>query len=270
MLASRTRRPAVAGYFYPSDADALRARLTLLSGSREPRAQTAVLLPHGALERSGAVVAQALRCTEIPRRCVIVGASHNGRGPFWSLLRHANYSTPLGEVPLDEELADALIEQSAALEVDDEAHDGEYAIEALLPWLQAFGPADLAIVPIVARASADDGLPVGEALARAIRRAGEPVLLVASSDLSHYLPHSLATRDDARLIGQIESLDVAEFCREMAQRGASVCGAAAIVAMMVASRELGARRGGLVRYATSVDTGGDPESAIGYAGIVVN
>ena len=141
-----------------------------------------------------------------------------------------------------------------------------------LPWLQRLGPPGLTVAPIVTRVGPDEAIAesVGEALAGVVRRAGEPVLLVASSDFSHHAPEARAAREDTQLIETIEALDVAAFCRGVTDLRASVCGAGAIAAVMAAARRLGAARGTLIQYGTSAQTGGDPDSATGYAGIVVN
>ena len=106
-------------------------------------------------------------------------------------------------------------------------------------------------------------------LAQVIRRQEEPVLLIASSDLSHYEPRARVAQQDRHVIEAICALDEERLAREASQGALRMCGDGAVACVLTAARALGASRGTLIRYGTSADAGGDPDSAIGYAGIII-
>jgi AmmeMemoRadiSam system protein B len=189
----------------------------------------------------------------------------------WSLLLSGAYQTPLGEVPIDERLASALQARCPFLTTDPFAQRGEHAVEVLLPFLQRRGPADLSIVPIIANAGdPSEFAHLANVLADIIRRENEPVLLIASSDLSHAEPQDRVAASDRLLMDAIQSLDGARLLRIVHERSVRMCGAAVVACILEATRALGATQARLVRYSTSAEAGGDPASATGYAGFVIS
>ena len=268
----RLRRSAVAGYFYPQEPEELRAclgRLIEPAATRTPA--RAALLPHAAVRFAGPVTGATVSQLEIPSTCVLLGANHTAQGERWSLMAAGAYQTPLGEVPIAETLAGQLLDACPRLSPDTAAHRGEHAIEVPLVFLQWLRPFDLTIVPIVVGGCEPaECAEVGEALGRVLNGHDERVLVIASSDLSHYEARELAIQKDARLIEAMLAADSPRFLREIRQLDASVCGEGAIACMLAALGGLGASRGRLARYGTSADAGGDPSSAVGYAGIIFN
>ena len=168
------------------------------------------------------------------------------------------------------------------LEPDAWAQRGEHAIEVVIPFLQRLGPPDLAIAPIVMGAAADPDeiAALATAIAQVVRLHEEPVLLIASSDLSHYEPLAVGIRQDRELIAAISRLDgraLIDRVREeglpaeaSAQAGIRMCGASAVACVLEAARALGSREASLAAYGTSAEAGGDPSSVIGYAGMVID
>lgn len=268
----RSRRPAVAGYFYP-DAPAELAEVVdalFMDTAADPVAARALIVPHGGLAHSGRVAAAAIGAVRVPRRCIILGPSHTGSWMPWSLMVNGAYRTPLGDVPIDELAAQALRGRCSFLEADAWAQPGEHAIEAVLPLLQRRAPADLAIVPIIMGPA--DGVQLeqlAEALAQVVRMQEEPVLLIASTDLSHYETKQRGAEQDAAILGAIRTLDGAAVLQRVREQGAVMCGDGATACVLDAARALGAGRSRLVRYSTSARTGGDPNSCTGYAGMVI-
>jgi AmmeMemoRadiSam system protein B len=270
---NRLRRPAVAGYFYPQEEAELRACLgRLIEPAATRTAARAALLPHAALRFAGSVTGATVSQIEIPSVCVLLGANHTAQGARWSVMADGAYQTPLGVVPVAETLAGRLLEACPQLRPDAAAHRGEHAIEVPLVFLQWLRSADLTIVPIVvAGCEPAECEEVGQAIGRALAAGqDERVLVIASSDLSHYEARELAIQKDARLIEAMLSADAARFLREARQLDAAVCGEGAIACLLAALQGLGASRGWLTRYGTSADAGGDPNSAVGYAGIIFN
>ena len=115
----------------------------------------------------------------------------------------------------------------------------------------------------------ETALDVGMELAEAVRKVNKKVVIIASSDFSHYKPDKVAREDDAYFIRSIIDLDIPGFYRKLYERNASVCGYGPIAAMLTASKALGAKKGTLVKYSTSGDITGDLAAVVGYAGIIV-
>ena len=271
MHVQRSRRPAVAGYFYPLDPAVLADDLGRLTHSRATASRVAALVvPHGSYHHCGHVLGETFSRVIVPRRCVIVGPAHTNSALTWSLMVSGWYRTPLGEVPIDTDAAEALCNRCAFLQPDAWAQAGEHSIEVVLPFLQHLGPADLSIVPIITSSQNPSELAdLGTALAQLVRLQEEAVLLIASSDLSHYQPKERSAYQDAALSRAIARVDAGELVRLVHDDGIIMCGYAAVAAVLNAARELGAREGEIVASGTSAQAGGDPQSVIGYTGIVI-
>lgn len=180
------------------------------------------------------------------------------------------YRTPIGEIPIDAACAEALRRYCPFLSPDETWQRGEHAIEVVLPFLQRLAPTDLSIVPVIISCEdAAQWAQFSDALARVILMQEEPVLVIVSSDLSHYLPAPQTAARDRFLIEAIRTLEVAAFARAVREQAIAVCGASAIACWLGTMTRLGATVATLVAYGTSVETGGDPHSAIGYAGLTV-
>ena len=271
MVVPMVRRPAVAGYFYPSDLTELRQLVgRLTAGPSERQSAHAVIVPHGSFRHSGAIAGAAFARVLVPRRCILIGPSHTGSWMPWSLMAQGSYRTPLGEVPVDAACAQALRARCAFLEADAWSQRGEHAIEVQLPFLQQLGPSDLTIVPIVT--GSDDPQEFDQlatALAQVIRMQEEPVLLVASSDLSHYEPQADGANQDRGLLAAAHAMDGGSLIRLIQRERWLMCGYGAVACVLEASKRLGATQANLVRYGTSAQAGGDPYSVIGYASLLI-
>lgn len=266
------RRPAVAGYYYPATADALAAEVeALMPAERGRLAARAVIVPHGSYRRSGAVAGAAFASVALPRRCILVGPSHTGRWTRWNLMMDGAYRTPLGEVPIDQAMAAALRDRCPFLEPDDLAQAGEHVVEVQLPFLQRRGPGDLQIVPVLVDVEEPEALGrFADALAQVVRMAEEPVLLIASTDLSHYEPLPRAQARDRAILDEITRLNSAALLEIVARERIVMCGVGAAVCTIEAARALGAQRADVVAYRTSAEAGGDPNAVTGYAGVVIS
>ena len=271
MMMGAVRRPAVAGYFYSSDPTQLREQVDSLAKSDGACLQArAVIVPHGSYRHSGAIAGAAFGRVIVPRRCIVIGPSHTGSWMPWSIMIGGAYRTPLGEVPIDSACAEALRARCPFLEADAWSQRGEHAIEVQLPFLQRLGPPDLSVVPIVT--SADDArefAQLAQAIAQVVRMQEEPVLLVASSDLSHYESQRRGADQDRAVLETLRAMDGTSLVHLVQNERLLMCGYGAVACVLDASRRLGAQRAGLMRYGTSADAGGDPDSVIGYASLLI-
>ena len=275
------RPPVASGRFYPKDPAALRATVaTLLAdarrdlGSRATAPFRAVIAPHAGYIYSGPTAARVFCRVEIPGLVVILAPNHTGvceAESGVSLWESGAFRTPLGEVPVDADAAQALREISKDfVAVDHDAHKSEHAIEVELPFLQVLR-ADVRVVPLVI--AFDEWRParvLGEMLTRMIEVAGEPVLLLASSDLNHYEPARVTEQKDQMALEPIRALDGEELLARCKRERITMCGRAPAAAVLCAARDLGAKQVEVVDYRHSGWVSGDNDRVVGYAGVVIS
>jgi AmmeMemoRadiSam system protein B len=270
-MPSTLRHPAVAGRFYPGDPEELRAEaLEYLSPTHQAPIQAiGCIAPHAGYVYSGHVAGAVFARIEIPRRCIVLCPNHTGMGRALAILSEGAWETPLGEVPIDAELATALKQRFALLQEDSAAHRAEHAAEVELPFLQLRQP-DLTFVPIALGTGKFEVLEqLGNALAHVVAAQKEPVLIVTSSDMNHYESDAITRVKDHHAIERILALDPRGLFEVATQQNITMCGLAPAVAMLTAARQLGAKSAELVSYATSGDISGDWDMVVGYAGVVV-
>ncbi len=264
------RQPAVAGQFYPGTAEELRAAIDGLVDKEVVKEEVIGLVsPHAGYIYSGSVAGATISRIKFRDTFIVIGPNHTGRGKPFSIMTEGAWQTPLGEVAIDSELARQIRDDSSHLEEDTAAHQNEHSVEVQIPFLQYFKP-DVKIVPIVlASASADVLKEIGREIAGAVSRLKRPVVILASSDMTHYEPQAAAAEKDRQAIGAILDMDEDKLLERVAGLGISMCGYVPVVAMMAAARELGAGTAELVKYQTSGDISGDYGRVVGYAGIIL-
>jgi AmmeMemoRadiSam system protein B len=269
----------VSGRFYPGDRAGLAATVAALldearteAGSSPPALVRAVIAPHAGYVYSGPTAAAVFARVAVPGLIVILAPNHTGvcRAPGGvSLWEDGAFATPLGEVPVDASCAAAVRAASPLVGVDHAAHRAEHAVEVLLPFLQVLRP-DARIVPLVIAFDAwDRARALGEALARVVAGAQEPVLLLASSDLNHYEPAVVSERKDARALAAVTALDGAELLARCRQERISMCGRGPVAIVLAAARALGATGAEVVDYRHSGWVSGDDSQVVGYGGVVI-
>jgi AmmeMemoRadiSam system protein B len=262
------REPAVAGRFYVDEPRALARELdAFLASAVERVAAKGVVAPHAGYVYSGAIAGAVYGRVEIPPRVVVLGPNHTGLGrPVALWPAGGRWQTPLGAVPIAPALTEALA-RGPLVEIDRAAHISEHSLEVQLPFLLRARPdveiAALCLGPL----DLETCEQVAATVAEAAREAG--ALLVASSDMSHYVPADVAREKDHRAIERILALDPAGLHRTVRRERISMCGVIPATVMLFAARELGASRAELVRYGSSGDVSGDTRHVVGYAGLVV-
>jgi AmmeMemoRadiSam system protein B len=268
------RSPAVAGRFYPGRREVLLREVDQYLEPESPDEETfenaiACVVPHAGYMYSGHVAGAVYRRLPPRRRYVILGPNHWGRGAPLAMMSSGSWLTPLGQAEIDAELAANIRQECPLLTEDAAAHADEHSLEVQIPFLQRHA-GSFRFVPIAIAMADFDALELlGRAVADAVRRSEEPVLIVASSDMNHYEPDLITREKDTKAIEKILQLDPKGLLRVIRDEDVSMCGYAPTVVMLVAANELGARKGRLIRHATSADTGGPADSVVGYAGIIV-
>lgn len=268
------RPPAVAGNWYPAVGahltEAIDAHLAAaMPGDARP-CPRAIIAPHAGLMYSGPVAAYAYTLVgQCPySAAVLVGPSHFVGFHGVSIWPRGAWNTPLGAVAVADGLAGALAAESPEIIEHPAAHQREHSLEMQLPFLARLLPG-VPIVPLVmGYQQRETALALGDALARAItsHRAQKQgsVLLVASSDLSHYEEAAVASRLDAVVLRHVEALDADGLMDALEREPRHACGGGPMVSVLRAAARLGAAQARVLRYADSGDVSGDKSSVVGY------
>jgi MEMO1 family protein len=264
---SPLRRLAFAGTWYAGDPHRLGREVdaALDSAVSTSSRARAVVSPHAGLMYSGHVAACSYRALGSgPREAVVlVGPSHYEAFRGCAMLRQGALETPWGTLPIDEALADALAARTNLVsQAFEEIHAREHSLELQLPFLARVLP-DTPVIPILmGDQSRNVAFGLGDALADIL--GGRDVALVASSDLSHYQDSTTAGRMDQVVLDSLNAVDPERLMSALEREPHHACGGGPIVAVLLASRRMGATSGGVLKYADSGDITGDKSSVVGY------
>jgi MEMO1 family protein len=270
-----TRPPAVAGSFYEGTSERLRAQVeACFAVNPPPPAQKqrfiGAVVPHAGLVYSGHVAAAFYSVAELPKRFVILCPNHTGAGHFAAINREGAWRTPLGDIPIDTPLAEALMEETPLFAEDARAHAREHSLEVQLPFLQHLLP-EFTFVPICLGAHRFDyAEEAGRAIAAVLQEEQEPVGILASSDLNHYEDQRTTLRKDQLALDEVEKRNPRELWRVVEELDVSMCGFIPTTAMLVAANILGATNATLIKHATSGDVNGDYSQVVGYASMLIS
>lgn len=264
------RRAAVAGSFYAGTRERLRFQLRdLVETDQKKERVIGVVAPHAGYMYSGKVAGAVYSRITFPEVFVILSPNHTGLGAGAAIMTYGEWETPLGAVPIDSALAQTILTHSQTLEEDHLAHLKEHSLEVQLPFLQYFGQ-PFSFVPICLfsheYAACQD---VGQAVAAAIQESGRSVTVVASTDMSHYVPQQVAEEKDRRAIDAILTLDPPGLHQTVLKNRISMCGFHPTTAMLIAAKALGAQSAELVKYMTSGDVTKDYDQVVAYAGLLI-
>jgi AmmeMemoRadiSam system protein B len=243
------------------------ARQRAAAGSQDQERVVGLIAPHAGYPYSGRTAAAAFAqlSADANGTVIVMGPSH--REPFGgaTIYPGRSYRTPMGEVPIDHELASQLVERSEGLVRYDEAgHRQEHSVEVELPFLQQRLGSFRFIPLVIGERSLSRCKTLGELLAGLVAEADTSPLLVASSDLSHFYSLSEAERLDRQVWEHVGAFDTAGLTRALETGAAQACGACPIIATMYASRWIGAERAAILDYSTSADATGDRSRVVGY------
>jgi AmmeMemoRadiSam system protein B len=268
-----SRTPAVADMFYPGDKGRLKEELTtFVRPVPEPRKVLAAISPHAGYVYSGGVAGAVFSQIRIPDDMVILGPNHRGMGAAVALSASGIWDMPMGPVPINEALAASILKVSTSgvkMKDDPHAHAMEHSIEVQVPFLQFLRP-EVSIVPIaLSHLTYDACQQVGQALVQGIQDYGKEVLLVASTDMTHYESQESAKAKDKLAIDRILDLDANGLYETVDRHRISMCGVIPTTIVLEACKVLGAGKAELVQYATSGDVTGDYAQVVGYAGFIV-
>jgi AmmeMemoRadiSam system protein B len=275
------RRPLFAGQFYESNAEALRLQvescfLNNLGPKQLPKVNfnsshrniVGLICPHAGYMYSGMVAASGffeLAQDGLPETIVILGPNHTGYGSGLSLMRKGFWQTPLGNIQIDTELADAILSKTNLLDVDDIAHRFEHSIGVQLPFLQYLFGDKFKLVPICfLMQDYSLAIEVGNALVEALN--GHDAIVIASSDMSHYESAKQAEKKDLSALEAITALNAHRFYETVETQNITICGYAPITALITYAQGVNAKAK-LLSYHNSGEVSGDYSSVVGYASL---
>jgi AmmeMemoRadiSam system protein B len=263
--------------FYPRSAAAVAAEAaTLVTGDVPPAPAIAVVSPHAGWMYSGALAGKLFAGVEVPERVLVIAPNHTGAGPrasVWSAPAAegtSSWQLPGLEIPIDAPFVSSLLEEAPVLRADRDAHDHEHAIEVLLPLIAVRQPKVRLAAVVLGGLSFTECEALGAGIARAIRRADGPTLIVASSDMSHYLEDAEARAVDRLALAPLAAADPRGLFDTVRAHGITMCGYIPATVALIAARALGASRASVVGYATSADAGGDRGRVVGYAAVRID
>ena len=237
----------------------------------EKKESIGVISPHAGFIYSGPVAGAVFSSVRLPHRFVILGPSHRGIQSRLAIMREGIWETPFGDVSVDSSLAELIMSHSDLISDDAAAHLHEHSLEVQLPFIQYFEK-EISIVPICIayHANYEELEELGKAIALGVRDSKDKVLIVASTDMSHYVEQELAREKDFMAIERILELDAKGLYETVNQKNISMCGFQPTTSAIVASKELGAEGAELIKYQTSGDVTGDFNEVVGYAGIRIH
>jgi len=268
-MTETVRRSAIAGSWYPGTSAEIAVEVEQYLAVARPVVPAgpliALISPHAGLRYSGPVAAfgYALLRGSGPRTVVLVGPSHRVAFEGVAVFARGAFETPLGQVHVDTDLADALVAEDPLVRVDERPHEREHSLEMQLPFLQLLVP-DVRIVPVLMGTQSREEV---DALAAVLTTAmaGRDALLVASSDLSHYLSRVNARDMDSPVVSDVADLAPERLMDRLERKRNHACGGGPMVAVMKAARALGADASAVLHYGDSGDAGEhDIGRVVGY------
>ena len=267
------RQPVVAGAFYTADSASLSSEidryLRNVSKKEVPKKPIGLISPHAGYMYSGQVAANAYKLVEGKQydEVIVFAPSHRAYFSGASLDRKSGYHTPLGTVPINRELVEEIIQACSLASFHEQAHGQEHSLEVQLPFLQMV----LENFSLIAIIMGDQDIRTCETIVRCIAEVlqGRNVLIVASSDLSHYHPYDQAKELDQKVLDYINAFDPHGLASALSKHRIEACGGGPIITALLLGKQMGATKAEVVNYANSGDVSGDYSGVVGYAAGVI-
>lgn len=265
-----TRKPAVAGQFYPGSRPKIEEQIASLVEEGRPREKVlGAMGPHAGWFYSGRGAGILYSRVELPETVVILCPNHRGQGEEMAVMSEGWWELPTGAVELEGRLSRLVKDRCPSLKEDARAHQFEHSLEVHLPFLQHFRP-DFKLVPIsLGRLGYEDCEELGKALAAAVVEYGQEVLVVASSDMTHFESAESARQKDQLALDRMLDLDPDGLYYTVMNKRISMCGVIPATVMLICAIERGATEARLLDYRNSGDVTGDHSDVVAYATLIV-
>lgn len=281
------RNPVVAGMFYPAEYHDLiemieycylnpRGPKKLPSKTGHYEKPIGIVVPHAGYVYSGPVAAYAYK--ELAKKisgeitAIILGPNHTGMGSAISTTEGL-WKTPIGDLEIDNEFADKLWKDCDVVDLDETAHLREHSIEVQLPFLKHLELLNIAkfkFVPIsMMLQDYETAVDVGYMIAKVSKELNRNIIIIASSDFSHYEPEDLAAKKDAIIIKDILKMEDEEIFTDVVTNNVTMCGYGPVIAMLKAMKVLGAKESKLLTYSTSGEVTKDYSEVVGYGALLI-
>ncbi|MCK4309230.1 MAG: AmmeMemoRadiSam system protein B [Candidatus Atribacteria bacterium] len=277
------RKPAVAGSFYAGDSKSLNIQIekcflhkigpgkipsAVLAGERKI---VGLISPHAGYMYSGPVAAHGFYKIALdgkPDTIIILGPNHRGFGADVSIMINGKWKTPLGELEIDKDVAESILNNSKIIKIDNKAHQSEHSIEVQLPFIQYIFGKNVNIIPIcMTRQDINTDIEIARSICSSV--VDKNILIIASSDFTHYEPQEYAKNVDKQAINAILEFNPKKLYDIIYQQNLTMCGPGPITTMLIACKSLGAKKAELLKYATSGDITGMYDQVVGYASIMI-
>ncbi|MBI4402829.1 MAG: AmmeMemoRadiSam system protein B [Deltaproteobacteria bacterium] len=270
-MSSWYRPTAVAGTFYPKEKEALSSMIEewLEVGKVIPQKVTAIVAPHAGYLYSGKFAAQAYKRIHIPDRIYLLCPNHSGFGNQIAVWSEGEWETPLGTLSVDQQSAQDFLSNCGQRKGDRDAHIYEHAIEVHLPFIHTLNPAAKIIPICLGPLSLETCVSLGKALARTVQASKVETLLIASTDMSHYIHADEARKKDSLALAAIEKVDATKLYETVAHNDVSMCGFVPTTCVLEAAKLLAAKSGQIVAYGNSGEVTGDMKSVVAYAAALI-
>ena len=276
------RQTCVAGLFYESDESLLTRNIESMIDSINDESISdeatikSIVVPHAGYVYSGRTACYAfneLTKDDLPETFVIIGPNHTGIGDRLSLSTSKKWNTPLGDIDVDVEFINKLNEVDLNCTLDESAHIREHSIEVELPFLQYIAGkknTDFKIVPIIIKYQHPQ---LCKDLARSIHEASKQldrkIIIIASTDLTHYEDADTAKFYDSKVMKAIENMDSDDLFKQIVEYDITMCGYGPTITAMEYSKLIGAKNSYILKYSNSGDVSGDYDSVVGYTSAMI-
>jgi len=265
------RKPVVDGQFYPQKKEEIDDFIQKFSLQTSSQINAkGVILPHAGYIYSGRVAIETLAKVIPKKKVIILGPNHTGLGNNFSLWPKGSWKIPSGQIQIDEKLAETILSKGDLIKEDYLAHKQEHSIEVQLPIINYFF-SEFKFVPICCR-QADITIyrEIATQIFESIKEVKTDILLIASTDLTHYEADQVARKKDRLVMEAIIDLDEEELLQRVKNKNITMCGEAPVAIVIACLKKMGARKSQTILYQTSADTSGNSESVVGYGGMVIN
>lgn len=265
------RMPAVAGYFYPAKASELMSEVEDFMPREGTLDALGAISPHAGYVYSGAVAGAVYSLVKPKETYILFGPNHIGYGSTVSIMKEGQWQIPLGSIEIDSSLSEAILRKTDLIRVDESAHINEHSLEVQLPFIFRANP-NAKIVPIVFKMlELSKCIEIAKAVSEAIAEQNlkDRVMIISSTDMSHYLPDEITRKIDALAIEKIKNFDPEGLYNTVLEHRISMCGVIPTVTMLYSTRMLGAKEIKIVKYSTSAEVNRDFSRVVGYLGAIV-
>ncbi len=277
------RKPAVAGSFYAGDSKSLNrqiencflhkigpGKIPLVNPKRQNNI-IGLISPHAGYMYSGPVAANGFYKIALdgkPDTIIILGPNHRGFGEDISIMAEGKWKTPLGKLEIDTDIAENILKNSKTIKNDKKTHQYEHSIEVQLPFIQYIFGNNIKFVPIcMTRQDIDTDIEIAKSICSSV--VDKNILIVASSDFTHYEPQEYAENVDKQAINAILEFNPKKLYDMIYHQNLTMCGPGPITVMLNVCKILGAKKAELLKYATSGDITGMYDQVVGYASIII-